>query len=796
MGLKRQPLGKLYDAERYGTLFDRPRIEQMTQRFRRLLCASVFHARSATPASPVPASQSLHWAISSRGTVMKDHLEEEQELLHRLLEQEGLASATAVMAEPEERVLRPGMDADSYEAPRTALERHLAAIWAEVLEVPRIGIHDDFFAFGGGSLCGAVMAARVEDTLAIELPVRELFDSSTVAELAAVIEQKLDGKEVRIQLPEAIAPEVVTRETDSRTHLFPLSYAQEQLWFLDRLQPGSDFYNVALAWRIKGDVDIPLLESSLKEVVRRHEALRTCFVVAGNGMPKQKVVSDAVQLPLVRFDLTGIEAAEKERHAKRILAEEGAKPFVLSQMPLWRGALLRMQQNDLILGLTLHHIVCDDWSFGVLWKELSNLYQAFENGGPSPLPDLGMQYKDYALKQREWMRSAKFREQMEYWKRQLKGMPEVLSLPTDHPRPETQRFRGRIELRDMRIGLLESLNALSRQEKGSLFITLMAACQVLLLRYSGQEDFAVGTVIANRNRRETQNLIGFFLSTLVIRANLQGQPTFREVLRRTREATLGAFANQEVPFEKLVEELAPNRDVSRAPLFQVAFTLVSTPPARLELGRAESSEVTVDMDTSKFDLAMVVDEGKHSATVALNYNTDLFEAETIRRMLAYYEHLLEGIVADPDQPVWTLPMESALDQDLPGKPSEPAAVKVLHEVGEERVNSLLVLPRTELEQTIAAVWRTVLGRDQVGVHDNFFDLGGYSLLAVQLLLRLRTELSLELELVHLFQFPTISTLVRFLQTGYNFEIKFRGTRERAGKQRNAVQKFRRCIHHG
>jgi len=727
---------------------------------------------------------------------MKDHLEEEQELLQRLLEKDGVASATAVMADPEVTALQPGMEAEPYAAPRTALEQHLATIWADVLGVPRVGIHDDFFALGGGSLCGAVMTARVEDTLAIDLPVRELFESSTIAELAAVIQTNLGGKELRIKLPEEAATAVSTREADSRTSLFPLSCSQEQLWFLDRLQPGSDFYNVALAWRIKGDVHVSLLERSLEEVMRRHEALRTCFVVAGNGMPRQKIISDAVKLPLARFDLTEMEAGEREKRAKKILAEEGAKPFDLSQVPLWRGALLRIKDSEHILGLTLHHIVCDDWSFGVLWKELSSLYEAFEKGEQSPLPEIGMQYKDYALRQKEWMRSAKFREQMEYWKRQLKGMPEVLSLPTDFPRPETQSFRGRIELRDLRSGLLESLNALSRQERGSLFMVLMAACQVLLMRYSGQEDFAVGTVIANRNRLETQQLIGFFLSTMVIRANLQGQPTFRQVLRRVREAMLGAFANQELPFEKLVEELAPNRDVSRAPLFQVAFTLVSTPPARLELGQSETSEVLVDLDTSKFDLAMVVDEGKDSAAVALNYNTDLFEANTIRRMLAQYEHLLEGIVADPDQPVRTLPMENALDRDLPHNPYQAADAAGLPAVGEERVNNVLVLPRNELEQAIATVWRAVLGRDQVGVHDNFFDLGGYSLLAVEVLLRLRAELSLDLELLHLFQFPTIDTLVRFLQTGYNFEMKFRGTRERAGKQRKAVKKFGRCTPHG
>jgi acyl carrier protein len=721
---------------------------------------------------------------------LRDHLEEEQDLLRRLLQREGLASATAVLAPPqvEAQPLRTG--AENYKAPRTTVEELLARIWADVLELARVGIHDDFFGLGGRSLRAAAMAARVEAALGVELPVRALFESPTIAELAESIELILREKELHEQLWEGNEAERLVRETSaSPIPLFPLSYAQEQLWFLDRLQPESDFYNVALAWRIKGELDVPTLERSLQEVMRRHEVLRTCFVMDQDGVPRQKVIPDAVEFPLLRADLRQLEAGEKEQQARKILADEGAKPFDLGQVPLLRAALIRVGDREHILGLTLHHIVCDDWSFGVLWKELSRLYGSYEKGEESPMPELAMQYKDYATRQREWMRGAKFRQQMEYWKAQLQGMPEVLELPTDRRRPATQSFRGQIEQRALPAGLLESLNALGRQERTSLFMTLLAACQVLLMRYSGQEDFALGTVVANRNRTETQKLMGFFLSTLVVRANLRGQPTFRELLGRVRETALGAYANQDVPFEKLVEELAPNRDVSRAPLFQVAFTLVSVPTSRLELGGLESSEVTVAMDTSKFDLAMVVDEGKDSLTVALNYNTDLFEAPTIRRMLEHYERLLQAIIADPDQPVGELPMvgERELLRNT-GPAADPAASSVL---GEVRPSRKFVQPRTELEQTIASAWQAVLGVDRVGVHDNFFDLGGYSLLAVQLLVKLRTELAFDLELLHIFQFPTIDALVRFLQTGYNFDAKSRGTQERAGRQKNAVQKLRR-----
>jgi amino acid adenylation domain-containing protein len=1083
---------------------------------------------------------------------------------------------------------RPGKAADQCEVARTAVEQQLAKIWAEVLQIDHVGIHDNFFTLGGHSILATVLATRVQDTLGVDVLVRSVFESPTIAELAEVIELSLRGNNSRGKLPEGGKTAGSPRETSGSTaSLFPLSYAQEQLWFLDRFQPGSDFYNVAVAWRIKGDLDVSRLSRCLQEVMRRHEVLRTCFVTAADGAPRQKVVSAGIELRLSQVDLRHFEADEKEQQAKKVLAEEGGKPFDLSQAPLMRGVLVRLADNERILGLTIHHIICDDWSFGVLWEELGRLYGAYGKGEESPLAELGMQYKDYAIRQKERLQAGKFRQQMEYWKRQLEGMPEVLELPTDRVRPSTQSFRGRIEARELSGDLMEALNALARREKASLFMTLLAACQVLMMRYSGQEDFGLGTVVANRNQTETEEMIGFFLSTLVVRARLQGQPTVREVLQRVREAALSAYANQDVPFEKLVEELAPNRDVSRTPLFQVVFTFRSVATSRLEFAGLDSTEEPVELGTSKFDLIMIADDAKQGATVAFNYNTDLFEEKTIRRMLEHYERLLEGMVASPDQPIWSLPMMDELEETILSRsnfthpsvkretnvvelfeaqaeqspqamvevsdqvqlsaaalnrranqlahylvsmgvaPESPVGIfmppsqemmvtilgvlkaggayvplevlnppdrlrsfidssgavllltlenlrirlpqtaspivcldsewelinrqsganpklcihpqnlacliytsasgerakglmiehdglmaracasssagqdgrapeniwlaigprltsssflvsnsafftrvsdagqkvvrlngdatiyvldpnmqrvaigvpgelwiagsgavrgylaqpaltaekflpdhfsaeagarmwgsgergrfredgtiellgrlddqaevdgfrfelseiedtlanhesvrhaaavvrtsgqlvayvvtdegvkltqdnlrshledklpsymmpsifitlrelprdsrgkldrKVLSALGEEPVDREFVLPRTDLEQTIAAAWRAVLGVDQVGVHDNFFDLGGHSLLVIQLLAKLRNELSLDIELLHLFQFPTIDTLVRFLQTGYNFDIKLRGTRERAGSQKSAVQKLRR-----
>src|SRR6185437_8094075 len=367
---------------------------------------------------------------------------------------------------------------------------------------------------------------------------------------------------------------------------------------------------------------------------------------------------------LAAMDLRTLEAGEREKQAKKVVTEEAGKAFDLGHAPLLRGVLVQTGDKEHVLVLTLHHIICDDWSLGVLIEELWKLYDAYGKGKESPLPELEMQYGDYALEQREWLRSGKFQQQMEYWKGELAGMPQVLELPTDYVRPAQETFNGGTEQRILSSNLLEGLNALGRVEKASLLMTTLAAFQVLLMRYSGQEDFGVGTVLANRKRKETKGLIGFFLNTLVIRANLGGEPTFRDVLRRVRESVLGGYENQDLAFEKLVEDLAPNRDVSRSPVFQVAFTLLRRAAGKSELKGLELVPFKLDPGTSKFDLILGVEEAGQSAAVNLNYAKDLFEVETMQQMLQHYERLLEGIVADADQPIWALPMMSELDEKI------------------------------------------------------------------------------------------------------------------------------------
>ncbi len=570
--------------------------------------------------------------------------------------------------------------AEHYEPPANAAEKRLAAIWVEALGVRRVGRHDSFFDLGGHSLLATLVATRMGNAFGTYVPVRALFESPTIAELAEVIRAslRLSG---RTQDKPAIPKPAVS---GPRPSLFPLSYQQEQLWVLDRFNPGNAFYNIPMTWRLKGDLNVARLEKSLQEVVRRHEILRTCFVMEREE-PRQKVMEPTFDVRLPVVDLRQLESGQREEQAKKVVAQEANKAFELSQAPLLRAVLVRTDEKEHILGLTLHHIICDDWSLGLLMKELGKLYEAYGRGKEPPLPELEMQYGEYALEQREGLSEGKFQQQMEYWKGQLEGMPQVLELPTDHVRPAKESFRGASEQRILRIGLLEGLNALGRAEKASLLMTMLAAFQVLLMRYSGQQDFGVGTVVANRKRIETKDLIGFFLNTLVIRANLRGEPSFREMLRRVREAVLGGYEHQDLAFEKLVEELAPVRDVSRSPVFQVAFTLRRSIEGKPELGGLEMVPFELDPGTSKFDLIMGVEEAGQNAVIGLNYSKDLFEAETIRHMLEHYERLLEAIVADADQLVWALPMMSEVDEKIlsgwncerPAAPEEKNVIEFL-----------------------------------------------------------------------------------------------------------------------
>ncbi len=436
----------------------------------------------------------------------------------------------------------------------------------------------------------------------------------------------------------------------------PLSFAQARLWFLDQFEPDSPLYNVPSAFRVTGALDALVLEQSLNAIIERHEVLRTTFS-AVEGIPYQ-VIAPAMPLALPVVDLGVLPETEREAEGWRLLREEAKQPFNLATGPLVRGRLIRMSSTEHLLLLNMHHIVSDEWSTGVMLHELSSFYEAYRTGTPSRLGVLPVQYADYAVWQREWLAGKTLEDQLSYWKEKLAGTPASIGMPTDHPRPARQTHRGAYESRRLLSApQLRRLKALSRHEDATLFMTLLAAFKVLLFRYTGAEDIVVGSPVANRNRNEVEELIGFFVNTLVLRTDMSGNPTFREALGRVRQVALESYAHQDLPFERLVAELVPERNLSHSPLFQVMFLLLEPAEGQaMDFCGLSLEPLEVDSGTAKFELTLFAREEKGELGATLEYNTDLFESATVRRMLGHLQTLLEGIVDDPDLPISVLPL--------------------------------------------------------------------------------------------------------------------------------------------
>ena len=446
---------------------------------------------------------------------------------------------------------------------------------------------------------------------------------------------------------------------EAQTYTFPVSFAQQRLLFLDQLEPGSPFYNVPLAISIKGDLEVTALENTFAEIVRRHEALRTTFSIDETGPVQVIAKSLTLEMPVV--DLASL--PEPESEALRLAKEEAEQPFNLNQGPLVRARLLKVGAEAYVLLFTIHHIVSDGWSMGVLFRELGEIYDAFAQQNPSPLDELPIQYADYAVWQREWLTGKVLQEQIDYWKTKLTGAPPTLELPTDRPRPAIQQFHGAKQVCHLSPELTERLKQISLDERVTLFMTLLAAFKVLLWRYTYQDDIVIGSPIANRTRAETEGLIGFFVNTLVLRTNLSGDLSFRDLLKRVKETALGAYNHQDVPFEKLVEELRPDRDPSRNPLFQVSFALQNATRTRLELPGLTLSPMEVHSGTTKFDLSLSILEGADGLKATWEYDVDLFDSARIARMVDHFQVLLEGIVADPGRKISELPLLTAAERD-------------------------------------------------------------------------------------------------------------------------------------
>ncbi len=539
---------------------------------------------------------------------------------------------------------RPELD-NAFVAPRGPVEELLAEIWSQILDIELVGIDDDFFALGGHSLLATQLMSRVREAFQVEIPLRRLFEAPTVAGLAESIEAARQAGQSLLAPP--ILP--VPRNDD-----LPLSFAQQRLWFFDQLAPELSAYNLPAAVRLKGPLNLPALEQSINEIIKRHESLRTTFGKV-DGRPTQLIAPIlTIRLPVV--DLRKLPASERECEVRRLVTAETRLPFDLSRGPLVRGSVLRLGEEEHVGLLSMHHIVSDGWSTGILVRELATLYAAFSSGGSSPLPPLPIQYADFAQWQRQWLQGEVLEAQTAYWKDKLAGLPGPLDLPTDHPRPAVQTFRGAHQSSVLPGTLQGQMKALSRQEGVTQFMTFLAAFQVLLFRYTGQDDLIVGTPVANRTRLETEGLIGLFVNSLVLRTDLSGNPGFREILRRVRDVCLGAYGHQDLPFDRLVEELRVPRDPTRNPIFQVMFVLHNSSLQTFDLPGANLTLVEGDSETAHFDLTLQIADTGQGLTATLVFNTDLFEAATMTRMLGHFQTLLEALVADPEQRLSDLPL--------------------------------------------------------------------------------------------------------------------------------------------
>ena len=523
----------------------------------------------------------------------------------------------------------------TYVAPRTAIEEVVANIWAGVLEVERIGVTDSFFELGGNSLLATLVMARVRSALRADVDVRELFEHPTVADLSATVKAALNNGS-------APAPRI---ERAARTGALPLSFAQQRLWFLDQLEPGSAFYNVPAAIRLNGRLDVRALGEAFQEIVRRHETLRTSFRNV-NGEPEQ-FIATALELPLEVSDLSSMPEREREARVVEYTKEWSSRAFDLERGPLVRAHVLRLGDEEHVLLFSMHHIVGDVWSIGVLVREWSTLYQAFATGQPSPLTPLPVQYADYAVWQREWLRDDVLEAQLDYWLKQLADAPTILNLPIDEPGGH-HMFKGARLPVALSSQLSRESEQLSRREGVTLFMTLLSAFGVMLHYQTRQNDILIGSPIANRQQVEVENLIGFFLNTLVLRLNFAGDPSFRELLKRVRETALGAYAHQDLPFEKLVEALRPGRNLYHNPLFQVAFTLDETPVREVALADLKLTPIEADKGMVQFDVVLHLGNSPDGVVGTLQYQTGLFAEDTIKRFREQFEHVLKIGVERPD----------------------------------------------------------------------------------------------------------------------------------------------------
>jgi len=554
-----------------------------------------------------------------------------------------------------------------YQAPRTAVEEMVAGIWGELLGLRAVGRNENFFDLGGHSLLVTQVAARVQNVFDVELPVSVYFQESTIESLALAITQSHASRQDADAGSDGAATRgnKITRR-DAGASQVSLSFAQQRLWFVDQLEPGSPRYNIPAAIRLQGELRIDVLDKALNEIVRRHESLRTVFADEG-GQPMQQFVP-SLTLPLPAFDLQHLSPTERDAETERIYEHESQHRFNLASGPLLRAAVVRHGAEEHVLILTLHHIVADGWSVHLFFRELTILYDAFAQGRPSPLAELPIQYADFAVWQRERLTAEVIEGQLAYWREQLGAIAAPLRLPFELERAAAQDNRGASQAFALSPALSDELKALSRREGVTLFMLLLAAFQTLLHRYTGREHILVGTDIAARQQAETESLIGFFANQLVMRVDAGQNPTFQKFLQRVKRACLGAYAHQDVPFDRLVDELHVRRDGSRHPLFEIKFVFWQSPMLPPQSSALTLSPLDFERRTAKFDLTLFVVDNGPQLTGTLEYDSGLFDAATAARIIEHFQTLLTSITAEPATRILSLEM-------LTGSEKEQRSVK-------------------------------------------------------------------------------------------------------------------------
>ncbi|MGZ4165066.1 MAG: condensation domain-containing protein, partial [Tumebacillaceae bacterium] len=528
-----------------------------------------------------------------------------------------------------------------YVAPRNRAEERVAEIFANTLHVESVSIHDNFFELGGHSLLATQVISRIIEEFGVQVTVRDLFACPSVAELTERVQsQATEGAFAQLAPP--IVP--VSREGQLRA-----SFAQQRLWFADQMEANSAMYNMREVVRLTGPLDQEALLRSLNEIVRRHESLRTTIAEV-DGQPIQ-IIRPFTPLEMPMIDLQAFAETEREEVALRIAVSKAQQPFDLQNDLLIRARLLKLGTEQHMLLVITHHIANDGWSTGVFYSELKALYEAYLAGAASPLPELPVQYADFAEWQRNWMQGDVLETQLAYWKQQLSGDLPILKVQSDRPRPAKSVCQGATLAMEVPHSLAKQLHQLSQRMGTSLYMPMLAAYQTLMYRYSGQEDFLIGSPIANRNHREIEGLIGFFVNMLTLRADLSGNPTFEELIQRVQQVALDAFAHQDLPFEKLVEELQPDRDLSQSPLFNAVFALQNAPRELWESNGLRLESVPIETEQTVFDLTLQATEEGETLTLEAFYNAEMYNRDTIERMLQHFERVLQGMVDDPSLPI-------------------------------------------------------------------------------------------------------------------------------------------------